>query len=370
MALFRRPTSPFWWMRLERPGQAPLRKSTGVYVKAATPAQSKDNEALAFSIYHASMADLARKRFKLPTTTVRTLAQQAAWYQRHHTPTHRGARQESQRIDHLVAALGSCALAELTPSRWSEYKAARLKAVSLNTVGNELTILKLIMASAIPDWIEYSPLAGVKRKKEKLPAKRTITKAEEPAFLKALKREDLELHDLYVVGVGTLLRQDALLNLQRREHRGASLALMTKTGPHEIPLTGPTPLQVRAAKVLAQRLPTTADGYFFPEWQQYFASFDDPGHPRVQFLRLVRRAATASKIPWGIRAGGIVWHTATRATGATRMLRDYQIDIRTVQMVGGWESLDQMMDYLGVDQSVFPAGHTTGHTVSQKRRSA
>ena len=31
------------------------------------------------------------------------------------------------------------------------------------------------------------------------------------------------------------------------------------------------------------------------------------------------------------------------------MLRDYQIDIRTVQFIGGWSSLDQMAEYLGLD---------------------
>ena len=94
------------------------------------------------------MAELARRRFKLPTVTVRTFAQQAKWYKAHHTTTHAGSRQEGQRIDHLIGALGSLALTDLTPSRWTEYRARRLKDVSLNTVGNELTITKLIVASA------------------------------------------------------------------------------------------------------------------------------------------------------------------------------------------------------------------------------
>jgi hypothetical protein len=188
MGIYQRPDSLFWWMTLERPGQRPLRKSTGVHVKAATAAQSKDNAALAEHIYHTQMAELARRRFKLPSATVRTFAQQAKWYRSHHTSTHGGARQETLRIAHLIDALGSLALTDLTPSRWAEYRAKRLKEVSVNTVGNELTVAKLIVASAIPDWIEFSPLAGVKRKKEKLAAKRTITKDEEPRFLKALKR--------------------------------------------------------------------------------------------------------------------------------------------------------------------------------------
>ena len=38
----------------------------------------------------------------------------------------------------------------------------------------------------------------------------------------------------------------------------------------------------------------------------------------------------------------MVWHTLTRASGATRLLRDYKKDVRTVQLLGGWSPLDQM----------------------------
>ena len=305
-------------------------------------------------MYHVAQADLTRQRYRLPgITNARSFKQQAAWYQKHHTATHRGARQETIRIDHLIDAFGDLPLLDLTPARWMEYRARRLTEVSLNTVGNELTIVKLILGSAVGDWLEFSPLAGVKRHKEKLPAKRTITRTEERPFLTALKAEDPELHDLYVVGVGTLLRQENLLSLRKREHRQDRLVLTTKTGPHQVPLSGPTLLQQRAAKVLTRRMPKTEKGYFFPEWHEHFASYDDPAHPRVQFLRIVRRAAAAAEIPWGIRDGGIVWHTATRATGATRMLRDYKVDVRTVQMIGGWTSLDQMAEYLGMDLRVF-----------------
>lgn len=354
MSVYQRPDSPYWWMLLERDGAPPLRLSTTIKVKAFSPDQATRNRALAEAAYDAAKGDLARARFQLPGgRQTRTVRDQAEWYLEHHTQKHDGARQEVRRIEQLIGYFGDLPLSAVTATRWTEYATIRLKAVAKNTLGNELTVLKGILASAIGESLDVSPLLGVKRRKEKLPAKRTITKQEESPFLAALKQEDTELHDLYVVGVGTLLRQDNLLNLQRKAHRGASLALLTKTGPLQVPLTSPTPLQRRAAKVLHKRMPATTNGYFFPEWQKYFASFDDPGHPRVQFLRIVQRAAEAADIPWGIREGGIVWHTATRATGATRMLRDYKVDIRTVQMIGGWSSLDQMMEYLGVDRTVF-----------------
>lgn len=355
MGLFKRDHSPYWWLWLERSGQPGIRQSTKIFHTAATPQQTKDNRHLAEQVYHAEMTALARRRYRLPSGTARTFKQQAQWYLEHVTPTHRGAEGEAIRIQQLIHAFGSIALGDLGRTRWSEHVKTRTKedGVSLNTVGNELTVCKLILASAVGEYLDVHPLAGVKRKKEKLPAKRTITAKEEPRFLKALQREDPELHDLYVVGVGTLLRQENLITLAKPAHRGDRLVLQTKTGPHQVPLTKPSELQKRAAKILKQRMPTSRDGYFFPDWQAHFAAHDSAAHARVGFLRSVQRAAAVARIPWGLRAGGIVWHTATRASGATRLLREYQIDVRTVQLMGGWTSLDQMMEYLGLDQDVF-----------------
>jgi integrase len=322
-----------------------------VLVLASSPEQTKENRRLAHAAYDAEMGDLARRRFKLPSTQGRTFAAQAEWYLTHHTATHRGAFQERSRIVQLVAAFGEEDVAEITPTRWAEYRAARLEAgVSESTIGNDLTVAKLILASAVPAYLDVSGLATVKRKTVRVPEKRIIARADEPAFLKALLALNRELHDLYLVGVGTLLRQENLLELQRRAHLGDRLTLLTKTGAHTVPLTGPTPLQRRAAKVLRARLPKKPRDYFFPEWQAHFARFTyDRGSGRRYFLRLVRRAARDADIPWGLANGGIVWHTATRATGATRMIREYQVDVRTVQRIGGWASLDQMMAYLGVE---------------------
>lgn len=368
MAVITRPNSPYYWINYKPPGAKQIRISTRILVKASSPEQSKENRRLAEAVFDTLLGDLARRRFKLPSAGRRTFKAQAEWYRTHRLETHRGKRQEGQRLDQLVAAFGDLALEAITPTAWDEYRSRRLKEVSVNTVGNELTVMKLVLASAIGQWIDVSPLASVRRRKEKLPPKRTITRQEEPAFVAALAASDPEIRDLYLVGVGTLLRQSNLLELRRHEHRGAFLSVTTKTGPLRVPLDGPTPLQRRAAKVLQARLPSTSNGYFFPTWRARFAAYADPGHARVQFLRIVRAAAAAADIPWGIRQGGIVWHTATRATGATRMLRDYRIDIRTVQLIGGWTSLDQMMEYLGIDQEIFGRGTQDAPGSAKKRQ--
>lgn len=372
MGVVVRSDSPYYWLNLERPGHRVLRESTKIPVHAPTPKQKKEQRELADALYAARMGDLARSQhgiLPLPKT-VRTFAQQADWYEEHHLVHHRGALQERRKLARLRAFFAHDALEDLTPDRWQEYTTERTQTdgVSLSTVGRELAIAKQILMTAVPKYLPYSPLFTVKRKSPKLKAKRTITAAEEPALLKALKAIDLELHDMYLVGVGTLLRQETLVYLQRGAHRGDRLAVDTKSGAHEVPLTGPTPLQRRAARTLKQRMPKTAAGYFFPKWRARFAEYDDPGHPGVLLRKKVQRAARAVPIPWGLRNDGIVWHTATRATGATRMLREFGVDVRTVQMIGGWSSLDQMADYLGIDLDLFGTRHVHAPMGRAKKR--
>ena len=360
MSIYTRPNSPFWWAHLEG---TKTRLSLKIHVTGATPAQTKANKKLAEAAYKSLIGDVARARFALPSTQPAiTFLTHSQWHETHHTAHHKSASREIRILKHLRKFFGSCALEACTPTRWQEYVTSRTGAgVSVNTVGRELAVMKGVLSSAVGEHLEYSPLAGVKRKTVRGEAKRTIAAKEEPAFLAALKRIDLELHDLYVVGVGTLLRQENLLHLQRRSHRGDRLVVTTKTGPHSVPLKEPTELQRRAAAVLKKRMPLAPEGYFFPHWHARFAAYVESGHPRVLFLKKVRRAARYAGIPWGLKSGGIVWHTATRATGATRMLRDYQVDLKTVQFIGGWTSLDQMSAYLGLDMDhVFGRAHNAG----------
>lgn len=348
--IYERPDSPFWWALLERPGLPPLRESTGVPRAGHSAAARQDRKRSAEEIYRARMTQLARGRAGLAVESDETFAKFSAWYEMHHTAKHRGAVRERVVLTHLRAFFGALRLADITKTIWQEYVTERLHTVSAGTVNRERTVLHCILEEAVGLHITANPLTKrVKRLRVVKVPKRTITAHEERAFVKALA-VDPEIRDLYLVGVGTLLRQANLLNLRRREYKGSTLALEdSKTGPYQVRLDGPTELQARAAAVLRSRLPQDPGGYFFPEWQARFAAHADRGHPRVQFLRIVKAAAEVAELPWGLREHGIVWHTATRATGATRLLRDYGIDVRTVQLMGNWKSLDQMADYLGID---------------------
>jgi hypothetical protein len=343
----------FWWMLLE--GHNRRRENTGIRCDATSPQVRKANKLTAEAIYHAKMTQLARRRADLPTDTGETFQSFSEWFEEHHVTKHRGADRERVILRRLRQHFGQMLLTDIRPARWTEYETIRLEdGVSLNTVGRELSLMKSVLVAAVGEHLDVSPLAHVKRKSTQLPAKYTLTAADERRLLKEI--DDDEIRDLYLVGVGTLLRQMNLITLQRRHHYGTRLVVQTKTGPHQIALTGPTILQTRAAMVLKRRLPKTADGYFFPTWHARFAANRDSGN--AWFLKHVRRACKRAGLRWGLAKHGVVWHTMTRASGATRMLRQFGIDVRTVQLIGNWRSLDQMASYLGVDPHIAVSSQT------------
>lgn len=349
MGLFTRPDSPFYWALLEGTGRRKI--NTRVPHAALTSEGRKALKIAAEAIYHQHMVNLAKRGVGLPVETSVTFEQYATWYDTHVISTHRSARSERSTLGRLRAFFGPTLLPDIRPSLVSEYEAVRLKTVKRSTVNQEIAMLRAMLRKAEGEHFETSPLAKLRLKRQRLAPKRTITAAEEAALLTALRTVDTEIHDMYVVGVGSLLRLDNLATLRRHQLRVDRLVVDAKAGPHTISLTGPCELQTRALETLRARLPKAHDGFFFPSWGAAFDS-DDQG-VNSRFLSRVRKAFNAVGLPWGLEAGGLVWHSATRATGATRMLREYRIDVRTVQLMGPWTSLDQMAEYLGLP-AAFP----------------
>lgn len=351
-------------------GHGRKRESTGIRRDASSPLVRAQNRAEAEAVYHARMVQLAREKVGLPISTSMTFAKWTDWYDEHHIEKHRGRERERVMLARLRKHFGPMVLSTIKPARWTEYETARIaEGVSKSTVGRELSLMKSILVSAVGEHLDVSPLAHVKRPKVKVPPKRTLTNADEKRLLEAMEPGkvrggsfgDAELLDLYLLGVGTLLRQQNLVFLQRKHLHGARLTVETKTGPHALSLDGPTPLQRRCLPILKRRLPKTHTGYFFPTWAKRFTGDQQGGNK--MFLQAFRRACRRAGIPWGLRNSGVVWHTATRASGATRMLREHGVDIRTVQLLGGWSSLDQMAAYLGLDLATPSARTARGRKV-------
>jgi hypothetical protein len=102
IAIYVRPTSPFWWALLEGTDDGkgnPVRFSTKILIKGATPAQTKENRSLAYAAYVSQMGDVARDRFDLPSARgMITFAVHADWYETHHTAKHKGVVQERRKL--------------------------------------------------------------------------------------------------------------------------------------------------------------------------------------------------------------------------------------------------------------------------------
>ena len=344
MGIYIRKDSPFFWMLLERPGQKPICQSTKIPVHAHSAAIRKQNRQDAEDVYAAAMGDLARTRHDLPThdATTITFTDYADWYDTHTIATHRGAVREREILKHLTAFFRQRDLASIDRARASEYQTWRAaqkvhgKPISPSTINREVALLKTMLTVAVPTYLKASPLAGMKLLRVVKRRKRTLTFAEEQRLLKQLPPAD---RALYIVAVDTLIRLSNVLNLKRSEYKRTHLALEdSKTGPYEVPLSD------RARKAL-DRLPKDGE-YFFPH-RRIAAS--DVGRRSIVRVLLQRACAkTSPPIPYGRALGGITWHTATRATGATRMLQAGH-DPKTVQRVGNWHSFDQMGEYLQTD---------------------
>lgn len=349
MAVYERKDSPWFWMLLE--GHGRKRERIDIRCDAVSSEVRKKNREAAEAIYHARMTQLARIDAGLPIDSKTTFNAYADWYDENHIAKHRPSSIARERVilEHLRQHFGSMRLPTIKPARWTEYETARRNAgAAVNTIGREFALMKAMLNAAVGEHLDVNPLSSVSRKSEKLPAKRTITATEEKRLLDEIR--DPELRDLYIVGVGTLLRQQNLIELQRMQVHGGRIVTGTKTEPHTVNLAGPTHLQRRAGAVLKRRMPKTPHGYFFPTWHERFSRSRESGN--AYFLKVVRQAVERADLPWGLKNHGVVWHTMTRASGATRLIRDYGIDVRTVQLMGPWRSLDQMAEYLGVDLSV------------------
>lgn len=345
MGVYVRKDSPFFWMLLERPGSLPICRSTKIPIHAHSAAIRKQNRQDAEDVYAAAMGDLARTRHDLPTHDATTISfsDYARWYDTHVIATHRGAARERDILTtHLIPFFRSRDLATIDRARASEYMTWRAaqkwhgKAISSSTINREVALLKTMLTVAIGRYLKASPLAGMKRLRVVKRRKRILTPAEEQRLLKQLEPAD---QALYIVAVDTLIRLSNVLNLKRSEYRTTYLALEdSKTGPYEVPLS------TRARAALAG-LPDEGV-YFFPHRRTAKTARDRRGVVR----RLLQRACakTSPPIPYGRAIGGITFHSATRATGATRMLQAGH-DPRTVQQIGHWSSFEQMGEYLHTD---------------------
>lgn len=272
------------------------------------------------------MADLARQRFKLPDTQAkRTFTEHREWYATHVTPHKRGRVREVSMLKQLAAFFDGKALAEIDQALVREWRTERLLAVSPATVRREEAILKHLITTAVPKYLERNPLVGLKRIRVADTDTRILSPEEERRLLAALKTP--EDRALVVGALDTLLRLSNIALLLRRQDHGAYLYTDTKVGAVKVPISA------RLRKAL-DALPKGGT--------HYFPTYATQTNNRV--IRMFLEACARADLPTMRKTGGISFH-CLRHTGASRMLAA-GVDVKTVAEIGGWKSLAVMNRYL------------------------
>lgn len=325
MSIFTRPDSPWYYLWLETTQQ---KERTEIRV-GTTTAQRQDSRKLATELYHRRMNELAISHHGLPRPKPAiTFTAFADWYDQHIVAHRRGAEREREILKTLRAAFGPQGLQAIDRAAVIEWRSMRALATSPSTSNRELDVLKHLFTSAVPKFLEASPIKGLKRLRQTQAEQHVLTPAEEQRLLKTLDPAD---QTLIICALDTLMRLSDVVNLRREHDRGTYLIVEDpKIRPYRVPISS----RLRAA---LDRLPKNGP-YFFAHRRMASRSRDYKSSVKSMLIRACARA----KVRYG-RGRGITFH-ALRHTGATRMV-DAGVSIRVIQELGGWQSLRQLERY-------------------------
>ena len=350
MSVYTRPDSPFFWLCLERPRRRPVRESTGIPVDGGTPEQTRLNRRLAQEAYAAKMGDLARQRFDLPTDKPTIdFAQYRAWYLEHISSQKRNQVREASMLRQLGKCLDGFALDEFTLEDAHEWRTARRRQVAPATVNRELILLRHLMGTAVPKYLDRNPVAGLRDLHVPHRDVRTLSVTEEARLLERANNEE---RALILCALDTLQRLSNVAGLQRAQDHGTYITVLNPKGGTSYKV----PVSKRLRKAL-DALPGN-DPADFTSW----AALSTAAR-RNAVIRVFENLCRAADVRLGRRTGGLSFH-CLRHTGASRML-DAGVDIETVRRIGGWANYKELQKYLHPTDS---ASRSAVEAVGRKRR--
>jgi integrase len=211
-----------------------------------------------------------------------TLADVLSRYRDEVVPTHRGAKHERQRTNHLILQpMSQCTLAELTPGILAHWRDERLRQVSAGSVLREMTILRSAIKRARNEWgidLRECPLSRVTKPKEPPHRERRVSHAEEAILYEGCRKaRNPYLRPAIEFALETAMRQGEIVALEWRhvdlERRTARLPI-TKNGRSRV-----VPLSTRAVEIM-RTLPDNTERVF-----QGFSTYS----VKHAFVRLVAR---------------------------------------------------------------------------------
>jgi integrase len=325
-------------MAIERPGLPTIRASTKIPVDGGSPEATQANKATAQQIYATRMRELAQFRYKLPTEKPTILfVEYRPWYDAQYTAHKRSNSPERSKLKQLGFHFDNWRLDQITPELILEWRSARQLAVSARTVNRELALLKHLLQTAVPRYLEANPARTVPALRAPERPIRILSEAEEDRLLKVAPPAD---QAWIVCALDTLQRLSAVGSLRRSDDHGAFLEFLnTKTkGRHRVPVSG------RLRRLLDWLLQLDTDTpWLFPA---IHVAGDTGWQVQKRIDYRFRELCAKAEIPTGRANNGVTFH-CLRHTGASRMLTGpAKVDPKTVMEIGAWSSLKVFEKYL------------------------
>jgi integrase len=205
MGLYKRKESQYYWMTFRINGRK-------VYESTKT-----ENRKLAERIYAKRVTEIAEGRWFPNEAKRRIFEELRERYMKEHSIVYKTAKSSLRDVTsfkHLSRFFSGLTLAEITPSKISEYKSLRrTEGAKVATLARELEVLKHSLNIAVKEWewLERNPFEKVKIERVNNKIERWITPEEEQRLLD----ESLPwLREIIIFALNTGMRQNEILSLK------------------------------------------------------------------------------------------------------------------------------------------------------------
>ena len=336
MGVYKRPDSPFWWYALEGTSE---RGSTGIPHLGA-----RTNKHEAMLVYAAKKLRAGVKEVRKPAISYAAFAE---WFEAHDIAHHRSAAKEVSILAQLAPYFRRYdSLTAIDVDVVKEWMTWRKGQVLPGTVNRELDVLKLLMAAAVPKYLDASPIAGLRRFRVEEHEPRILTPDEEQRLLAVAAPAD---QAWLLLALDTLLRLSNVIQLKWAQVKldlRVIVPLNAKVSHDVVPIS-------RRLGTALEQLPR-ADEHVFAQFRQRGGQ-----SAKQQAIRRFDYLCQLAIIPHGRAANGVTFH-CLRHTGATRALQR-GASVRTVMKLGGWKDERSVMRYVhAADSDVRDAAESIG----------
>lgn len=334
MSLWRRPDSPFWWMRIEGTS---IRRSTGIPVAGASPTHERELRKQALQVYADAKAthELEHRGLEKKPPTVRSFRQHADWFMKNVTVHQRGRERADSMVRQLLLYFARFDdLRAITKTDIREWMTWRSESVQPSTVNRERDVLRAMLRAAVPDYLETNPVTDVHKLRQPETEARVIAFDEEQALL--AKCGDVRDRAFLMMGIDTGMRLGSLLGLRWEQ---VKLDLRVIVSLNAKVSDKPKPMSSRLYAALKD-IRRTDSPYVFSQFHTNETG-QSAKNKATRFFELICKIAD---VPHGRIVNGVTIHSM-RHTCASRLAMA-GVDAGTICEILGWRNLKTPQRYM------------------------